>query len=108
MSDQNSEFGTTSNQVAITENNLPSKFSPLGAWTYFWLEILFSIPVIGFIFAIIFACGAGGNINLRNFARSRFCVLGLVLIIAGIVVAIGVAGGSGIFETIGDFFSNFF
>ncbi|MCR4617195.1 MAG: hypothetical protein K5669_03280 [Lachnospiraceae bacterium] len=74
-------------------NDVPYEYRPLGAWKYFWLEVLFSIPVIGLIFTIVFACGASGNKNLTNFARSRFCVLALVLIIALIIIAITVFTG---------------
>ena len=34
--------------------NVPPEFRPLGAWAYFGLSILFSIPVIGLIFLIVF------------------------------------------------------
>ncbi len=81
------------NQSPLTEHNLPEKFKPIGMWKYFWLEVLFSIPVIGLIFTIIFACGGSGNVNVKYFARSRFCVLILVLIIAGIAAVIVFAQG---------------
>lgn len=52
-------------------------------WGYFGYEILFSIPIIGFIFILVFSFGGTNNINLRNFARSYFCVLIILLIIVG-------------------------
>lgn len=77
----------------FTDGDVPYEYRPLGAWKYFWLEVLFGIPFIGLIFTIVFACGASGNKNLTNFARSRFCVLALVLIICGIAFAIAAATG---------------
>jgi len=64
------------------------KYAPLSAWAYFGLSILFSIPIIGTIFLIIFSISPK-NINRRSYARSYFCGLILVLIIVGIIIAAG-------------------
>lgn len=63
--------------------NVPPEFRPLGAWAYFGLTILFSIPLIGLIFLIVFSF-SDANINRRNFARSYFCFF-LIFIILMIV-----------------------
>ena len=68
--------------------DVPSELQPLSPWKYFWLNILYAIPVIGFIFLVIHAIGAG-NVNKRNYARSFFCVLVLALIIAGVILLAG-------------------
>lgn len=70
----------------ITESDLPSAFKPLGAWSYFWLQILFSIPIVGFICLIIFSFSE--NVNRRNFARSYWCALlvALLIILATILI----------------------
>ena len=47
-------------------------YTPLGAWSYFLYTLLFSIPIIGFIFAIVFAVGGTNRINLRNYASVLF------------------------------------
>lgn len=59
--------------------NLPDKFKPISAWGYFGYQLLFAIPIIGWIFLIIFALKEE-NINLRNFAKSYFCFLLLCII----------------------------
>lgn len=64
--------------------NLPPEFRPLGAWAYFGLSILFSIPLIGLIFLIVFSL-SDANINRRNFARAYFCGL-IVLAIVFVVL----------------------
>lgn len=64
--------------------NLPEKYKPLSAWAYLGYSILFSIPILGFIFLVVFSFSAT-NINRRSFARSYFCiyiVIGIVLLIA--------------------------
>ena len=77
----------------VVQNNhqddgfLPEKYRPLGAWTYFGLQILFAIPVVGFIFLIIFSCN-GSNINRRNFARSYWCGLVIFGVIALVTLLI--------------------
>lgn len=54
--------------------------TPLSPWTYFGLELLYSIPLIGVLFLIVHAIGAS-NINKRNFARSYFCLLVIIAIL---------------------------
>lgn len=63
-------------------------YTPITMWGYFGYQILFSIPIVGFICVLIFAFSAH-NINLRNFARSYFCFLIIVLVILGIAIASG-------------------
>ena len=81
--------------------NIPEKYRPIGAWAYFGLNILYAIPIVGFIFLIIHACSSG-NINRRSFARSFFCVW----IVAAIVVLITLLAAGGI-AGLGAIFSNF-
>ena len=67
-----------------SEDDLPEKYRPLGAWAYFGLQLLFAIPLVGFVFLIVFSCSSG-NINRRNFARSYWCSLIIVAVLAVIV-----------------------
>lgn len=76
---------------------LPARYRPISMWGYFGYQVLFSIPVIGWVFLILFAFGKTDNINLQNFARSYFCML--ILLIAVFLVCAAVlyaAVGSGI------------
>lgn len=79
-------------------NNIPESYRPISAWGYFGYNLLFSIPIIGFILLLVFALGGTANINLRNYARSFFCGLLLILIVSAIAailfVGIGVISGS--------------
>ena len=76
---------------------LPEKYKPMGAWGYFWLSILFSVPVVGFVFLIIFSI-SDGNISRRSFARSHWCSFILVAVVFIIVLIIASAAGMGIGE----------
>lgn len=76
----------------ITAESLPPKFRPLSPWSYFGLTILFSLPIVGLVFLIIFSFNQN-NINRRNFARSYFCALIVVLIMAVILFVIGMITG---------------
>jgi len=67
---------------------IPSEYTPISMWGYFGYELLFSIPIIGWIFIIIFALTAQ-NQNLKNFARSQFCLMILWIIF---IVIMSVSG----------------
>ncbi len=69
-------------------DNVPEEYKPLGMWSYFLWQILFAIPIVGFILLIIQALAAK-NKNLKNFARSYFCFLIVVLVILAIAWAAG-------------------
>ena len=75
------------------EDDLPEQYRPLGAWAYFGLQMLFAIPLVGFIFLIVFSCSSG-NINRRNFARSYWIIYIIALVIAVIVLLFAVLGMS--------------
>lgn len=78
-------------------NNIPYEYKPISMWGYFGYELLFMIPCIGTILLIVFALGGTSNKNLKNFARSYFCLLILLivlfLIIAVVAGSIGAAAG---------------
>lgn len=57
----------------INEDNLPEKYKPISMWGYLGYQVLFSIPVLGWIMLFIFAFGKDENANVRNFARSYLC-----------------------------------
>jgi len=62
------------------ESRLPAEYRPITMWGYFGYSLLFAIPVVGWIFIVIFALTAN-NQNLKNFARSQFCVLIIWLVL---------------------------
>lgn len=75
-------------QKPLTQENLPEQFRILSPWAYFGLQILYSIPVVGFIFLLIHTF-SNGNLNRRSFARSYWCGL---LIIGGIALIVAIIG----------------
>ena len=82
------------------ENNneitpIPEEYKPISMWGYFGYEILFAIPIIGFILLLVFSFGGTRNKNLKNFARSYFCFLIIVVILILILIAAGVGVGIG-------------
>ena len=82
--------------MANDYNNFPPEYRPISMWGYFGYEILFSIPIVGFILLLVFSFGGTKNVNLRNFARSYFCLLILVVIFAIVVAIIGGAAASAV------------
>lgn len=85
----NGNAGMPIGQV-IPDYNPSLDYEPLGMWAYFGYDILFAIPLIGLIFLIVFACGGTKNINLRNYARSKFC---LFVILFAFFLLLGMIGG---------------
>lgn len=71
------------------ENAIPNEYTPISAWGYFGYQILFSIPLLGIIFLIV--CSFNSNINLRNFARSYWCVFVIMIVLSVICGAAIVA-----------------
>ena len=59
----------------MTVEDLPVEYRPIGMWGYFGYSLLFAIPFVGWIIALVFAFGVNPNINLKNFARAYFCSL---------------------------------
>ena len=62
------------------------EYKPIGMWGYLGYEILFSLPVVGIVFLLIFSLGGTKNINLRNFARSYFCITIINIIVLTVIV----------------------
>ena len=73
----------------MSMDKMPVEYRPLSPMTYFLYNVLFMIPVIGFISVIIFSL-SNANINRRNLARSFFCVYGFLLIA---ITIFGLSGG---------------
>lgn len=78
------QYGGAQNQSYI-----PEEYRPISMWGYFGYEILFYIPVVGFILLIVFSFSAK-NVNLKNFARSHFC-MGIILFIIGVLICFVIA-----------------
>lgn len=88
---QSREPGKAS-EVGYYENNktnvIPDEYTPISMWGYFGYELLFAIPLVGFIMLLVFSFGGTHNKNLKNFARSYFCLMILEVILIVIVILI--------------------
>lgn len=76
------------------QKNIPDEYKPISMWGYFGYQILFSIPIIGFILLLVFSFGGTQNKNLKNYARSYFCFMILAIILVAIIVAVTVSTGA--------------
>ena len=54
---------------------------PVSAWGFIGLTILFGIPVVGFICAIVFACMSSINTNIRNYARAQLILIAIAFVL---------------------------
>lgn len=89
---QNGYANTAQNGYAHMYVNMsgqiPLEYEPISMWGYFGYRLLFSIPVIGVIFLLVFALGGTQNKNLKNYARSYFCTAIIVVVIVLFVILI--------------------
>lgn len=88
---------------------IPKAYKPMSPWGYIGWSILFAIPVVGFILLIVFSFNKT-NLNRRNYARSYWCALLIVIILVLITVVIAVVTGTtdeliGIFQQYASGFS---
>lgn len=67
----------------------------MSPWGYVGWNILFSIPLVGFILLIVFSFD-NSNLNRRNYARSFWCALLIALILVLVVVILLVVTGVGL------------
>ena len=51
-------------------------------WGFFGYELLFAIPLVGFILLLVFSFGGTKNKNLKNFARSYFSFTIVVIVLS--------------------------
>ena len=72
-------------------NKISYEYQPISMWGYFGYQLLYSIPIIGFIILIINAI-SHPNINVRNYSRSFFCGLIIALVILIGIFALGLTG----------------
>lgn len=75
-------------------NEIAEELRPITMWGYFGYEILFAIPIVGWIIALVFAFTAK-NLNLKNYARAQFCIIiiEVVAFVAMSILGIALPGG---------------
>ena len=69
---------------------IPDEYKPISMWGYLGYELLFCIPIVGFILIIVMAF-APANKNVKNFARSYLLVIAIAIVIS---IIMGFAGVS--------------
>lgn len=76
------------NNTPSMGDSIPPEYTPISMWGYFGYELLFTIPLVGFILLLVFSFGGTQNKNLKNYARGHFCTV----IITTILLVIFIAG----------------
>ena len=74
---------------------IPANYKPISAWGYVGYELLFCIPIVGFIFMLVWAF-SNGNINRKNFARSYLIYLIFGIVISAITIILMFVLGAGL------------
>ena len=74
----NAGYHQAYNNAPVTKPVDPRyNYDPISTWGYIGYSLLFVIPLVGFILAIVFAFSGSGSINRRNYARS-VCILWII------------------------------
>lgn len=65
-------------------------YAPMGAWSIFFTLLLFSVPVVGFLFALIFACGGCAKKQKTALARAYLLLtlFGVLFVVLLVVLAL--------------------
>lgn len=71
---------------------IPEEYRPISMWGYLGYQILFALPCVGLILLLVFSFGGTKNKNLKNFARSYFCVLIIAVVLVAIIMSVGGVG----------------
>lgn len=75
--------------------SIPAEYAPVSIGAYIGYSLLFGIPCVGLIVALVIAFGGNQKISLKNFARAYLIML---LIGVGISILISIVFGVGIFS----------
>ena len=84
----------TAPAAPVVTKEISEENRPLSPWAYYGLQLLFSLPLVGFICLIVFSLD-NGNINRRNFARSYWCNLIISLAVTIVVIVLLLVTGLG-------------
>ncbi len=68
-----------------------SPYAPVTTWGFVGTMLLLSIPIVGLVLAIVWACGGCRKINKRNLSRA-FLILMVIGLILGLVAGLMVRG----------------
>lgn len=69
--------------------NIPEEYKPLSVGQFIGYSLLMSIPCIGIILIIVFACGGVKNKNVINWARAQLIIAAIILLLYVIIMALG-------------------
>lgn len=77
-----------------------SKYAPVSTGGYVGMLILFAIPIVGFIFMIVWACGGSNNVNRVHYARAVLILTIIGIVLSIIVSIIAAVVGASVFDAI--------
>lgn len=75
-------------QQTVSKN--PALDAPLTVLDFFLMSLLSFVPIIGFVFLLIWAFSGNANINRKNYARAALI---WILVSIGLVILLSIIGG---------------
>jgi len=81
--------------VAPAKPSVPEEYMPVGVGGYIGYSLLFGIPCIGLIAALVIAFGGNKRISLKNFAKAYLL---MILIAVVLTVVLSLVTGAALFN----------
>jgi hypothetical protein len=88
--------------AAPVKPSVPEEYTPVGVGAYIGYTLLFGIPCIGLIAALVIAFGGNKKISLKNYAKAYLLILLIAIVATVLMVVIGGAAVFNIFNQIAE------
>ncbi len=73
---------------------------------FFFLDLVFMMPLVGFLMAMVFSCGVTGNDSLTNFSRARLIQVIISLLFTVLLAVAFISAGDSVAQQLQELIDN--